>query len=362
MPTPSEIARDINRRNQGLLRLNVEGQADPYADAPENVRTMMKYYPEYQSALGPEGKLQDIYSVGAPRDVTFSGTPNPYDLTDTSQQNLFANTQALDFMKNRAMSAEDSPWLKLQLQKQGLEQTTAMDNAARQSVTGTEQAQSNLAMRGGLSSGARERLARGGQEDLLSSRQNIGAAGDLNRLGLRTADEQIKMNLLSQIPGMDIGFANQKANLYAQNTANQMAQQQFNASGNLSADTGNANRGFQAGRYNQLAALGNLGDLNAYNMNKGNMVMAGVAADKLSQALGEGGKDNSNPYNMGVPDDYAPYLHPSADRLKKLEAGGWKNPGNWVSAPDVPATQNKYVAPFMPNPKSGLPKISTPKW
>lgn len=100
--------------------------------------------PKFQSLLGANGQLQDAYRL------------------------------------NQA-----SPWLALQNQRQAVEQQAAADSAARQASSGNAQAFSNLAMRGGISSGARERLAQSGTRGLNAARQGVQRAGEQNRLAIQ---------------------------------------------------------------------------------------------------------------------------------------------------------------------------------
>lgn len=108
-----------------------------------------------------------------------------------------------DQFKEFATSTTESPWAIAARQKLGVEESRRKGDIIAQSQGATAQAQSNLAMRGGLSSGARERIQAGGARDVLFGRQNLsgealrggvdiglrdaaakqGALGDLTRLG-----------------------------------------------------------------------------------------------------------------------------------------------------------------------------------
>jgi len=88
--------------------------------------------------------------------------------------------EAVQALKGEAFgTSKESPWLKLQRERE----MQGMDSAAKQSLQGMSQAQAGLAMTGGLSSGARERMARGGAKDLMLAKQGITREGTQARLG-----------------------------------------------------------------------------------------------------------------------------------------------------------------------------------
>jgi hypothetical protein len=141
--------------------------------------------------------------------------------------------EAMQKLKEQAFAQGESPWAKLQLQKQQQEQMAGMDQASKQALQAMSQGQAAL-MRGGLSSGARERMARQGARDLMMSRQGIARQGMGSRLGIQEQDLARKQSLLS-----DFGNAEQRA-------------QQANI-GQLTGDLGRLAQ-FDANRYNQMMA------------------------------------------------------------------------------------------------------------
>ena len=167
------------------------------------------------------------------------------------------NTGALNTLNAKATQEGASPWLQLQLQKQNMDQMNQMAQAAKQSAGATAAARSNLAMRGGLSGGAAERLARGGSQDLNAQRQNIMNQGAQNRINLGIQDESNKNQLLGQAVS-----ANQ-----AQNAQN-IGIGQFNAQNTLAENNAN----------------------NAFNMSKYQEQMKAYGAGKSANAIANGGK------------------------------------------------------------------------
>ena len=114
-----------------------------------------------------------------------------------------------------AKNADNSPWLKLALQKQGIEQSNMMDSASRQASTAQASARDSLAMRGGLRSGSAERLAMQGADAEAMAKQGVLNQGSIARAGL----------------GMD-SYKNDTA-LATFNAGQQQGSNQFNATANI---------------------------------------------------------------------------------------------------------------------------------
>lgn len=104
---------------------------------------------------------------------------------------------------------EQSPWLKMAMEKQQAEQSQLMDQAARQQQGALAGARSQLAMRGGLRGGAAERMAASGAENLtnLMQQQRQGAAVERGQLGMQGADLASRMAQFNvgQQAGTDVG-------------------------------------------------------------------------------------------------------------------------------------------------------------
>jgi hypothetical protein len=140
------------------------------------------------------------------------------------QQQSFLDTQALEEMRRRSLSTTPSAWASLSQEKQGLEQAQLLEQARQQALQGTAQAQTQLAMKGGLRSGAAERIARGGAENLMRAGQQVSGAGAMARQNILLQEEQNKLGLLQAQPGMETQAAGaqsaaQQANINAMITA-----------------------------------------------------------------------------------------------------------------------------------------------
>lgn len=142
--------------------------------------------PEYQTLLDPAtGMLKEQYLLN------LSGI-DPTQLEGYSKY------------KQEALRTGPSSWLNLALQKQQAEEAAQRGAAARQSLSSAAMARSQLAMRGGLGVGSRERIARGSGLDLMRARQNVLQQGGINRLGLQTEDERNRIAQLQNLMGSEV--------------------------------------------------------------------------------------------------------------------------------------------------------------
>lgn len=117
---------------------------------------------------------------------------------------LDANGNLQDKFKTQAQKIQGGgAWGELARQKQSLEQSQLADQAASQAMSGTAQARSQLAMRGGLSGGSSERIAKQGLLGLMGARQDVGRQGSQQRADIGLQQEGMnreaeKFNVSSQ--------------------------------------------------------------------------------------------------------------------------------------------------------------------
>lgn len=141
--------------------------------------------PEYNSLLDPAtGMLKKEY-------VMEMGTLDPSKL------------EGFQAFKEQALRKGPSAWAELMKQQQELQRMSGMEKAANQAMTSAATARSGLAMRGGMSSGARERIAMDASRNLLNSRQQIGRLNTEQLLKIGTQDEDNRLKFLGQLPGME---------------------------------------------------------------------------------------------------------------------------------------------------------------
>lgn len=196
------------------------------------------------------------------------GKPNPAMQMGPGVQSLLSGINqdpaALNKFTSEAMRTGPSPWATMAKGEQTQAEKTQRDQAAAQDAGGVAQAQASLAQSGGLTSGARERVAAGGARNALDTQQGIQTAGNENRLQIGMNDEQNRINELSQVPGMQeaaLQIPLQKAQLQGQanqfdigQTTGQAANQnaynmgQFTLSNQLGAANAQANATAAAGK------------------------------------------------------------------------------------------------------------------
>ena len=101
--------------------------------------------------------------------------------------------------KQEALRTGPSAWAKLQQQQNAAAAMQNKEAAARQALSGMNQGLSNLAMRGGMSAGARGLASRSAGRDLLMARQQAARAGDTANMQTMTTDEANRINQLAAL-------------------------------------------------------------------------------------------------------------------------------------------------------------------
>jgi hypothetical protein len=112
------------------------------------------------------------------------------------------DTSGLAAFSNEAKRSGPGAWAGLAQKLNQQEAKTQLDQAQRTSAGSTAQAESNLAMRGGLDSGARERLATAGSNQYASAAQSIGNTEATNATKINMQDEQNRIQELEALPGI----------------------------------------------------------------------------------------------------------------------------------------------------------------
>lgn len=211
-------------RGEGNNRANnSSAPADPNAGFQSQITAMRN---ELNAALAD--------NIGKPEEVEWtSPLDEDYNLPENlrMQAGEIDNTydsQYMDAMSDRAFGAGESPWLSAALGRQGLEESGMRQTAQEVADKGTAEARAYNAMRGGLRSGASERIADTGQKNLLNSWQDIARYGQQDRAGLQTQEEGYKQNLMSQLPGMESQRAAQDLLTQQYNVGQQNQSEQFN--------------------------------------------------------------------------------------------------------------------------------------
>ncbi len=197
--------------------------------------------PEYRSMVGDDGKLKKEYQLTLSR-------------LDPS------TLQGYNMIKELATATGPSKWAETANQQAALNLQDTIDAATQQGAAAQIAARNQLGMRGGYSSGARERLAMQGQRDLLGSRQSAYRQRSGNLLDIMKRDEEMKRNAL---------------NTFAQ------------AEGNIAST--NLNIGNEETKYNLGSVLKDFEGRNAWDMDKYKEALDKWSANKQAEATARSG-------------------------------------------------------------------------
>lgn len=181
--------------------------------------------------------------------------PATMSLTDYLQGKY--DSSGLDAYKQQAMRTGPSAWANMATQDQAALANQSLEHGASQNNAQTAQAVDNLAARGGLSSGARERAGQEGAKNFMAMSQDTARQKNLNTMQIGMNDEQNRIQQLSALPGME----------------QQQAQMWEGAKQQDVANTMNANNA-----------------ANAYNQNLYNQQMSAWGAGKQADATAAAGK------------------------------------------------------------------------
>lgn len=162
---------------------------------------------------GSTGQSQDIWTPWSKPNGAYqadmSGTPSipgyvaPKGPTqiDTPQmdQRGLAATQGLAL-------GDTSPWTTHQLAEQNQSMLNQKDAAAAKGSAATQGTWDQIAMNGGLRSGAAERAQEQGQIGTQLAQQGIGQQGEANKLAIQTQGQNQKLQALASLPGQEAAY------------------------------------------------------------------------------------------------------------------------------------------------------------
>lgn len=142
-------------------------------------------------------------------------TPELQALLDKLQM----DPRGLNKFREEALRKGPSAWATLARRDQLARESDSRERGTKEVAAHTAGALDQLAARGGLSSGARERVASSGAHDYLAMSQDLARQGNLNSLQIGMNDEQNRMQQLQALPGMEIQAMQpgiQKATMWGQ--------------------------------------------------------------------------------------------------------------------------------------------------
>jgi hypothetical protein len=245
--------------------------------------------PAWQSMYnGITGAVDPRYFLNNPEKVT-AGTYNAsqltgnYGITDPAKaqygsvfdtaKSLYdpikGNEASMQAFRDRALQQGPSAWLNMQLENQKLGEEDALQKTASSNTGSMNQAMSALALRGGLSGGAAQRMVRQmGQQSMLGQ-QDIRRQGLTDRLGLQVADENTRNEFLKALPAAEVAWlqpqlekARALTGVKTDDTNRAYDASKFDISNQLDANKFNANARFQKDSFNTSA----LNDQNKFNV------------------------------------------------------------------------------------------------
>lgn len=143
---------------------------------------------------------------------------DPLTLKNQGTINSQFDPTALNKLRGEATAAPGtSAWEALMNQKQDVTDQQHRDSANANAANGNVAAQSALAASGGVSNGARERLAKSSALNSAEARQGVASNSAAARLGIGAQAEQNRLGLLSAQPGQDLGAANYQTGIDTSN-------------------------------------------------------------------------------------------------------------------------------------------------
>lgn len=222
--------------------------------------------PEYSGWVKPGGIAgQDMLAPG------YSVTAGKTSFTAPKMSDM----EAAQKMKNIGMGNEQSPWLKMQLEQNDLDKNRALQAMDRQNMGSQASARSQLAMRGGMNTGSRERLAQGGALAKMRGAQDIyGQMGQSNLTAQLQAGKD-QQAMLGQAAGMESDLG------------------KFGASGNFEADKFNTNLNYDASKTNVGNMMQDKTNKAGFDMQKyiedQKVNSANIMANAMGKSGGSGG-------------------------------------------------------------------------
>lgn len=227
-------------------------------------------------------------SISRPEQITYGTNPldksgqlkSSYQVKPAYSDPIQADSRGMDAFRTEALRTGPSAWLNNQLEQQKIQEAQNNEDSSQMASGQNAQARSALAMKGGLTSGASERLAGSGARNQLLERQKNSRAGEVNRLGLQSTDESNRLDTLGKLPGMETAWIQP-----------QIQQSQYNATNAANADVYNTN--------NRLGVQNNQRQFNQDQYGQG---MQEWADAQQAKAIGkQGERKGPSKWFYGVP-------------------------------------------------------------
>lgn len=200
---------EMQKERERMERLEREQQ---YNESWNEMKKAMPGRPQYKTGLGSDGLIGAPALRMTPKEIAEMKVAAGADVGMTSNlgglqdrlNNINLDKRGLEAIRGEALRTGPSAWAMKMNETQGLEEANARDANVKLNATAGAEAMSDLMMSGGWGGGASERMARDTRRATTSGAQNVLRQGQLDRAGIGTTDEANRMNLLTQLPGMEI--------------------------------------------------------------------------------------------------------------------------------------------------------------
>lgn len=215
--------------------------------------------PGYQGITDPGGNLYGQFKINAP------ASQQPWlknAIGDSNNNNGVTGDisnahNSLGQLSDMASSSGMTPYGQAQLNQLDVLRGQHLDAARGAAGGATATAMDNVAMRGGLSGGAAERMQTAGALNGANAAQNVYAQDAVARAGVGAQDAGFKQNLLTALPGMEMASAGQANAIGMGQVGTELGQANLEGGQQIGVgeyNTGNAiNSVMGANPYNQAA-------------------------------------------------------------------------------------------------------------
>lgn len=203
---------------------------------------------------GPKVTYKNIGGINVP--TSFGPTPvqsgpakphDPMDAFDPKTRDILSlypefkstqNLNSVNTLRGQGFDTQQDAWTKSILKRQDMDQAN-LRNTAMGDVAGAQaSAEANMAMRGGLSGGSRERMAATGALNRANALQDVARSGMEKRADIDIEGERRKDHLRQLVTGYDVGdvgaenlYSSKKGDTYMEALANQQLADSIRAGG-----------------------------------------------------------------------------------------------------------------------------------
>lgn len=139
-------------------------------------------------------------------DWQFDASGAPKVPTYQAGKTVTPDSAGMDQYRSLALG-DTSPWTSKLLEKEAFDTQTAGQALDRQTAAAAARAQDDVAMSGGLTGGAAERIASESAKQGVVSKQNLERDAASRRMGIEAQGQEQKLRALAALPGMELANA-----------------------------------------------------------------------------------------------------------------------------------------------------------